>query len=49
MLKRYKLVVRGGNGKVVQIHECYQDDVLRLVMTELEMGYTVTVTELKGT
>ena len=46
--KRYKLVVKDKNGKVQQIHETYREYITQVLITELDKGFSVTVTELKG-
>lgn len=47
VLDRYKLVVKDKNGKVIQIHEVYRNDITRKMMPELDSGHRVTVTQLK--
>lgn len=44
--RRYKIVLKDENGKVVQIHECYRLSVTKIVLEKLDRGYRVTVTEL---
>lgn len=43
----YKLVVRNKYGQVQQIHECYQDEILKHIIEETEEGFSVTITELQ--
>jgi len=46
---RYKLVIRDKNGKVIQIHECYEGSIKNLVTMECETEeYSVTITKLKN-
>lgn len=49
LLDRFKVVHRDSNGKVVQIHEVYQNDIHRKLVAELENfpNDSFTVTRLK--
>jgi hypothetical protein len=49
LLDLYKLVVRDLNGKVIQIHEVYRNDIHRVMIAELEKRgdfCSVSVTKL---
>lgn len=51
LLDLYKLVVRDKNGKVLQIHETYRNDIHRVVQAELDKGdefTSITITRLRG-
>lgn len=45
-MKLYKLVVRDKFGQVKQVHEVYFDDILDKMGDVLDLGFSVTVTEL---